>query len=389
MKSSGQKTVADIPMLDLSRQYASIREDVLAAVARVCDSQSYILGPEVGQFEREFAALCATSESVACASGTDALWLGLAAAGVKSGDSVVTTPFSFFATASSIIRAGARPVFADIDPETLNLDPAKVEQSLKISSASRQAVMPVHLYGQCADMDGLNRVAAEFKLPVIEDAAQAVGATWRGKPAGSLGVSAAFSFYPTKNLSAFGDAGVLTTNDPVQAERARSLRNHGAKQRYYHDEIGANSRMDAIQAAVLRVKMQFLPHWNDARRGRAHVYDGLLAGAGLTRTGAQPAAPVTLLKTSPHAHHIYHQYVIRVRERDKLREFLKEHGVGSEIYYPVPLHLQKCFAYLGYAEGDLPEAERAAAEVLALPMFAELEEDEQRQVVETIAEFYS
>jgi len=389
MKSSGQKVVADIPMLDLSRQYASIREDVLAAVARVCDSQSYILGPEVGQFEREFAALCGTRESVACASGTDALWLALAAAGIKSGDSVVTTPFSFFATASSIIRAGARPVFADIDPETLNLDSAKVEQTLKASSARRHAVMPVHLYGQCADMDGLNRIAAEFKLPVIEDAAQAVGATWRGKLAGSLGVSAAFSFYPTKNLSAFGDAGALTTSDPAHAERARSLRNHGAKQRYYHDEIGANSRMDTIQAAVLRVKMQYLPQWNDARRERAHLYDRLLAGAGLTKIGAQSAAPVTLLKTSPHAHHIYHQYVIRVRERDKLREFLKEHGVGSEIYYPVPLHLQKCFVYLGYAEGDLPEAERTAAEVLALPMFAELEEAEQRQVVETIAEFYS
>jgi dTDP-4-amino-4,6-dideoxygalactose transaminase len=389
MKNSGQKMVADIPMLDLSRQYTSIREDVLAAVARVCDSQSYILGPEVGHFEREFAALCTTSESVACASGTDALWLALAAAGIKSGDAVVTTPFSFFATASSIVRAGARPVFADIDPETLNLDSAKVGQSLKASSARRHAVMPVHLYGQCADMDGLSRIAAEFKLPVIEDAAQAVGATWRSKLAGSLGVSAAFSFYPTKNLSAFGDAGALTTNDPAYAERARSLRNHGAKQRYYHDEIGANSRMDAIQAAVLRVKMQYLPQWNDARRERAHLYDRLLAGAGLTQTGAQAAAPVTLLKTSPHAHHIYHQYVIRVRERDKLREFLKEHGVGSEIYYPVPLHLQKCFAYLGYAEGDLPEAERAAAEVVALPMFAELEEGEQRQVVETIAEFYS
>jgi dTDP-4-amino-4,6-dideoxygalactose transaminase len=389
MKSSGQKAVADIPLLDLSRQYASIREEVLAAVARVCDSQSYILGLEVASFEREFAALCSTRESVACASGTDALWLCLAAAGIRSGDSVVTTPFSFFATASSIIRAGARPVFADIDPQTLNLDPAKVEQSLRASSARRHAVMPVHLYGQCADMDRLKRIAAEFKLPIIEDAAQAVGATWRGKPAGSLGVSAAFSFYPTKNLSAFGDAGALTTNDPAQAERARSLRNHGAKQRYYHDEIGANSRLDAIQAAVLRVKMPHLQEWNHARRDRAHLYDRLLAGAGLTKTGVQSAAPVTLLKTLPHAHHIYHQYVIRVRERDKLREFLKERGVGSEIYYPVPLHLQKCFAYLGYTEGDLPEAERAAAEVVALPMFAELEDDEQRQVVETIAEFYS
>ncbi len=376
-------------MLDLSRQYATIREQVLAAVARVCDSQSYILGAEVAHLEREFASLCGASQTVACASGTDALWLGLAAVGIKNGDSVVTTPFSFFATASSIIRAGARPVFADIDPETLNLDPVKAEQNLKASSARRHALMPVHLYGQCADMDGLDRVAAEFKLPIIEDAAQAVGATWRGKPAGSLGAAAAFSFYPTKNLSAFGDAGALTTSDAALAEQSRSLRNHGAKQRYYHDEIGANSRMDAIQAAVLRVKMQYLPQWNDARRERARLYDRLLVDAGLTKTGTELPAPVTLLKTSPHAHHIYHQYVIRASERDKLREFLKEHGIGSEIYYPVPLHLQRCFAYLGYGEGDLPEAERAASDVLALPMFAELEADEQRQVVQSIAEFYS
>jgi dTDP-4-amino-4,6-dideoxygalactose transaminase len=389
MPSPGHKTVADIPMLDLSRQYASIRGEILAAVERVCDSQRYILGNEITAFEREFASLCGASESVACASGTDALWLGLAAAGIKGGDAVITTPFSFFATASSIVRAGARPVFADIDPETLNLDPAKVEESLKASSAGRSAIMPVHLYGQCADMDGLDRIAGEFKLCVIEDAAQAVGASWKGKPAGALGVAAAFSFYPTKNLSAFGDAGALTTQDPKIAEHVRSLRDHGTRKRYYHDEIGANSRMDAIQAAVLRVKMPHLQRWNDARRERAAVYDHLLTNAGLTKTGANPPAPVTLLKTRPAAHHIFHQYVVRVQQRDKLREFLKERGVGSEIYYPVPLHLQKCFAYLGYAESDLPEAERAAAEVLALPMFAELEEDEQRCVVEAIAEFYS
>src|SRR5215472_9660795 len=389
MKSSGQKAVADVPMLDLSRQYASIRNEVLAAVERVCDSQSYILGPEVAALEREFATLCGTGESVACASGTDALWLGLAAAGVKSGDSVITTPFSFFATASSIIRAGARPAFVDIDPETLNIDPAKVEASLRETSARRTAMMPVHLYGQCADMDRLSRIAMEFKLQVIEDAAQAVGASWNGKLAGSWGSAAAFSFYPTKNLSAFGDAGALTTDSPEIAERIRSLRNHGARQRYYHDEIGANSRMDGIQAAVLRVKMHHLPRWNCARRERAAIYDQLLSTAGLTNTGASSRSPVAPLKTRPQAHHIFHQYVIRVRERDKLREFLKERGVGSEIYYPVPLHLQNCFTYLGCAKGDLPESERAADEVLALPMFAELEEDEQRQVVETIAEFYS
>jgi dTDP-4-amino-4,6-dideoxygalactose transaminase len=392
VKSPGQKTVADIPMLDLSRQYASIRNEVLAAVGRVCDSQSYILGAEVTSLEREFAALCGSADAVACASGTDALWLGMAAAGIQNGDAVVTTPFSFFATASSIVRAGARPVFADIDPETLNIDPASVEAGLKTSSARRHAIMPVHLYGQCADMDSLSRIAAEFKLDIIEDAAQAVGATWKEKPAGSLGLAAAFSFYPTKNLSAFGDAGALTTSDPELSGHVRLLRNHGAKQRYYHDEIGACSRMDSIQAAVLRVKMPHLRSWNDARRERAQIYDRMFTSAGLTKTGASGGnspAPVRLLKTRPEAHHIYHQYVIRVRERDKLREFLKERGVGSEIYYPVPLHLQKCFAYLGYAEGDFPEAERAAADVLALPMFAELEQDEQRCVVDTIAEFYS
>jgi dTDP-4-amino-4,6-dideoxygalactose transaminase len=376
-------------MLDLARQYASIRGEILAAVERACDSQSYILGNEVTTFEREFAGLCSTTESVACASGTDALWLALAAAGIKNGDSVITTPFSFFASASSIVRAGARPVFADIDPETLNLDPAKVEHSLKASSAPRQALMPVHLYGQCADMDRLERLAAEFKLHIIEDAAQAVGATWKSRLAGSMGLAAAFSFYPTKNLSALGDAGALTTGDQGLAEHVRSLRNHGAKQRYYHDEIGACSRMDSIQAAVLRVKMRHLPRWNQARRERARTYDRLFSVAGLTKTSANAPAPVTVLKTRPEAQHIFHQYVIRARQRDKLREFMKEHGVGSEIYYPVPLHLQKCFAYLGYTQGDLPEAERAAAEVLALPMFAELEEDEQRHVVETVAEFYS
>jgi dTDP-4-amino-4,6-dideoxygalactose transaminase len=389
LKNPSNKITAAIPMLDLSRQYASIRDEILTAVERACDSQRYILGEEVTALEQEFAGLCGAVESVACASGTDALWLALVAAGIKGADSVVTTPFSFFATASSIVRAGARPVFADIDPETLNLDAAKVEQCLKSSSSQRRALMPVHLYGQCADMDALRCVAQEFNLLMIEDAAQAVGATWNGARAGSMGLAATFSFYPTKNLSAFGDAGALTTSDHDLAEHARSLRNHGAKQRYYHDEVGANSRMDSIQAAVLRVKIPHLQCWNQARRERACAYDRLIAASGLTKTGANSPAPVTLLETRPQAYHIFHQYVIRARQREQLRDFMKEHGVGTEIYYPVPLHLQKCFAYLGYAEGDLPEAERAAAEVLALPMFAELEEDEQRHVVATMAEFYS
>jgi dTDP-4-amino-4,6-dideoxygalactose transaminase len=389
MKSAGHKTAASIAMLDLSRQYAGLRDEILAAVARACDSQRYILGEDAIAFEREFAALCGTTDAVGCASGTDGLWLALAAAGVGPGDSVITTPFSFFATASSILRAGAKPVFADVDPETLNLDPASVREHLQRIPHVAKALMPVHLYGQCADMDSLDRLAAEFKLQVIEDAAQAVGATWNGKPAGALSAAAAFSFYPTKNLSAFGDAGAVTTSDANLAERMRSLRNHGSKQRYYHDEVGANSRLDSIQAAVLRVKMPHLAAWNNARRERALIYTQLLTSAGLTKTGANSTAPVRLLKTLPAAHHIYHQYVIRVKDRDKLRTFLGERGVGAEIYYPIPLHLQKCFGYLGYALGSLPEAEQAALDVLALPIFAELQEDEQRHVVETIAEFYS
>ncbi len=258
VKAFNAKTVIQVPMLDLSRQYAGLREQFLAAVARVCDSQKYILGEEVTSFEREFATLCGSTEAVGCASGTDALWLGLVAAGVKPGDAVITTPFSFFATASSILRAGARPVFADIDPETLNIDPVKVEEGLRSGSPHRHAIMPVHLYGQCADMDALNRLAAEFKLAVVEDAAQASGATWNGRPAGALGVAAAFSFYPTKNLSAFGDAGALTTSDAKLAEHARSLRNHGAKQRYYHDETLANGM--TLVASALVPMTRCLPH---------------------------------------------------------------------------------------------------------------------------------
>ncbi|HST78830.1 MAG TPA: DegT/DnrJ/EryC1/StrS family aminotransferase, partial [Verrucomicrobiae bacterium] len=277
----------------------------------------------------------------------------------------------------------------DVEQDTLNLDPVKVAASVRSGGAKCAAIMPVHLYGQCADMDAFVRLSGEFGVPLVEDAAQAVGATWNGKRAGSWGAANAFSFYPTKNLSAFGDAGALTTNDPSVAEHARSLRNHGGKQRYYHDEIGANSRLDAIQATVLRVKMPHLRRWNDARRERARTYDQLLNSAGLARTGANSSSPVTQLKTRPEADHIFHQYVIRVQRREQLRDFLKERGVSTEIYYPVPLHLQKCFSYLGYTPGDLPEAEQAAKDVLALPMFAELEGYEQKHVVDCIAEFYS
>jgi dTDP-4-amino-4,6-dideoxygalactose transaminase len=378
-------------MLDLQRQYEQVRAEVLEAVGRVCASQHYILGAEVEAFERELAEFCSASDAIGCASGTDALWLALAAAGVQAGDQVLTTPFSFFASASAIVRVGARPVFADIEPQTFNLDPARVEAFLGSGRRDKlRALLPVHLYGQCADMDTLLRLAGEFRLPVIEDAAQAIGARWGKRKAGSMGISAAFSFYPTKNLSAYGDAGAVTTSNLEMAAHMRRLRNHGSAQRYVHEELGWNSRLDAIQAAILRVKLKYVEGWNESRRQRAAHYDRLFAAAGLTSTGQQPenTAPIQLPQTSANAYHVFHQYVVRAYRREELREFLTARKIGTEIYYPIPLHLQPCFVYLGYREGDFPEAERAAKEVLALPMFPELTEDEQVWVVKSIADFY-
>ena len=380
--------VADsIPLLDLHRQYSTIREEVLAAIARVCDSQVFILGPEVEELEREIAALTGTKAAIGCASGTEALWLALLAAAVKPGDSVITTPFSFFASASAIVRTGAKPVFVDVDSDTLNLDAALVEKRLRNAPlADFSALLPVHLYGQCADMDRFARIAEEFNIALVEDAAQAIGAAWNGRPAGSLGAAAAFSFYPTKNLSAYGEAGIVTTTNPEMAERMRRLRNHGSPRRYYHEEFGWNGRMDAIQAAVLRVKLRHLAKWTDQRRSHAATYDRLFADAGLL---SGPGAPVRLVGRHPQAKHVFHQYVIRPQRRDELRKFLAERKIGTEVYYPLPLHLQPAFSYLGLRAGDLPLAEQAALEVLALPMFAELTEPEIRWVVESIAEFYS
>ena len=387
----GSQTLDSVPLLDLQRQYEQIRAEVLAAVGRVCASQHYILGAEVEALERELASFCGAKDAIGCASGTDALWLALVAAGIQPGDHVFTTPFSFFASASAIARAGARPVFADIDPLTFNLDPAKVESHLRAGKhRALRALLPVHLYGQCADMDAFSQLAKEFDLALIEDAAQAIGARWRDASAGSLGESAAFSFYPTKNLSAYGDAGLVTTNSADAAAHMRRLRNHGGSRRYVHEEMGWNSRLDAIQAAILRVKLKFVDGWNQSRRERAAKYDQLIAASGLTSTGQQPenAAPIRLPQTSEHAHHVFHQYVVRAYRRDELREFLTARKIGNEIYYPIPLHLQPCFIYLGHLEGDFPEAERAAKEVLALPMFPELIEEEQRWVVQSIADFY-
>jgi dTDP-4-amino-4,6-dideoxygalactose transaminase len=382
-------------MLDLQRQYAQIRGEVLAAVERVCASQHFILGPDVEAFERELAEFCGAREAVGCSSGTDALWLALIAAGVQPGDQVLTTPFSFFASASAIARAGARPVFADIDPHTFNLDPARVESFLRQAPRDKlRALLPVHLYGQCADMSSLKSLAEDFHLSMIEDAAQAIGARWGSgaagaSTAGSMGMLAAFSFYPTKNLSAYGEAGIVTTADPERAEHMRRLRNHGSPRRYFHEEIGWNCRIDAMQAAILRVKLKYAPVWNEERRRCAALYDQLFASAGLASDdGPENTSPIQPPFTSPQAHHVFHQYVVRAYRRDELREFLTARKIGTEIYYPIPLHLQPCFVYLGYREGDFPEAERAAKEVLALPMFPEMTEEEQRWVVQSIADFY-
>ncbi len=377
-----------IPLLDLRRQYEQIREEVLAAIERVCASQHFVLGSEVEALEREMAAFTGATAAVGCASGTDALWLALLAAEVQPGDAVITTAFSFFASASAIVRAGARPVLADVDPNTLNLDPDSVKGKLCAGGSYKiRALLPVHLYGQSADMNALQSIADEFRLSIIEDAAQAIGAKWRGRNAGSMGVAAAFSFYPTKNLSAYGDAGLVTTCDSSLAEHMRRLRNHGSPRRYLHEEVGWNCRMDALQAAILRVKLPHLETWNQQRRQRAATYDRLLANAGLI--AKKSSSPVRPLQTSPDAFHVFHQYVIRAERRDELRKFFSDRKIGTEVYYPIPVHLQPCFAYLGYAAGDLPESERAAREVIALPMFPELTEAEQKYVVEATAEFYS
>jgi dTDP-4-amino-4,6-dideoxygalactose transaminase len=380
-----------IPSLDLSRQYESIREEVTQAIEAVCASQQFVMGKAVADFEKSAAAYLGCAESIGCASGTDAIWLALAAVGIGPGDDVITSPFSFFATASAITRLRARPVFVDVDPGTLNICAQAVESRIENSHSQRvKAILPVHLYGQCADMDALQAVAKTYRLKIVEDAAQAFGASWRGVRAGALGEAAAFSFYPSKNLSCFGDGGLVSTNSAEAAERVRLLRNHGSRRRYYHEEIGWNSRLDSIQAAVLSVKLKYIDQWNAKRSERASAYELLLKSAGLLSDQDSGApAPVTLLNTSPHATHIYHQYVVRVQRREALRDFLSQRKIGSEIYYPVPLHMQQCFLYLGYTAGSLPETEKAAEEVLALPMYPELTAPEQAAVVNAIAEFYS
>jgi len=377
-------------MLDLARQYRPLHRELLEALERVLTTHDFILGNAVADFECAAAKQLNVTHAIGCSSGTDALWLALAAAGVGPGMGVVTTPFSFFASISSILRAGASPVLADIDPITFNLDPTAVESALENHrGAPVHAILPVHLYGQCADWDAFSRFRRERGLLLIEDAAQAWEAEWRGAKAGTLGDAAAFSFYPTKNLSAAGDAGMVTTSSDEIAERLRTLRQHGMRRRYHHDELGWNARMDGLQGAILGVKLKYIGGWNQRRRQVAVRYEAIFRAAGLAEPGTYPEHGIVLPREVSGARHVWHQYVIRTARRDALRDFLTARSIGCEIYYPVPLHMQEALRALGHREGDFPEAERAAREVLALPIFPELREEEQQEVVTAIADFLS
>ena len=379
-----------VPMLDLKRQYRPLHRELLDAVEAVLEKQQFILGEPVAAFECAAAGHLRVAHALGCSSGTDALWLALAGNGIGPGDAVVTTPFSFFASVSSILRAGATPVLADIEPTTFNLDPKAVQAVLNAPQATPiRAILAVHLFGQCADWTVFSRLGGDYGLKLIEDAAQAWGAEWIGTRAGGLGDAAAFSFYPTKNLSAAGDAGMVATNSAAVAERVKMLRQHGMDRRYYHDEIGWNARMDGFQGAILSVKLKYIEGWNSARRTVARRYHALFHAAGLAETGPYPLHGVVLPHEVPGSRHVWHQYVIRTPRRDALREFLAMRRIGSEIYYPIPLHMQAALRSLGYPEGSFPVAERAAHEVLALPIFPELREDEQETVVAAIANFMS
>jgi dTDP-4-amino-4,6-dideoxygalactose transaminase len=366
----------NVPLLDLQAQYASLRDELREAVQRVMDSQRFVLGDEVRRLESSVAAYTQTKHAIACASGSDALLLALMALGIGNGDDVITTPFTFFATAAAIYRVDARPVFVDIDPATYNIDTSQLADAI---TPQTKALLPVHLYGQCAEMDPLLELSEQLGIPIVEDAAQAIGATDRGCQAGSMGAVGCFSFYPTKNLGGAGDGGMLTTNDDNLAQRLRRLRAHGGANEYEHTEVGINSRLDELQAAVLNVKLPYLDTWSNERARRAAVYDELLDDVSFE---------LITPSLRDDARHIFHQYVIRVpQHRDALMEHLKQHGVGTKVYYPIPLHRQECFAYLYYQEGEFPESERAARETLALPIYPELTEAQQSHVVDAIKSF--
>lgn len=370
--------MTQVPLLDLKAQYQTIRDEVQKAVLQVLESQHFILGPEVSQLEKQMAEYCGVPYAAGVSSGTDALLLALMAEKVGPGDEVITTPYTFFATAGSIVRLGAKPVFVDILPGTFNLDPGAVEK--KITPRTR-AIMPVHLFGQLADMEPLVTLASRKGIAVIEDAAQAIGAEANGKKAGSFGDYGCFSFFPSKNLGGAGDGGLIVTSKPEKNARVLLLRNHGAHPKYFHDEVGGNFRLDAMQAAILRVKLRHLDDWNEARRSNAKRYEEHFKSLGLTASGNVQAPRIT-------PGHVCNQYIVRVRERDRLKGFLKEKGIETEIYYPLPMHLQKCFSGLAYKQGDFPESEKAALETLALPIYPELKPDQLTYVAETIALFY-
>ncbi|HTL49346.1 MAG TPA: DegT/DnrJ/EryC1/StrS family aminotransferase [Steroidobacteraceae bacterium] len=382
-----------VPLLDLKPQYRALKAELDAAMLQVAATQMFILGPEVRALEAEIAAYCGAKHGIGLSSGTDALLIALMAYGIGPGDEVVTSSYTFFATGGTIARVGARPVFLDIDPVDFNLDARLLADFLagcerraeglfnRATGGRVSALMPVHLYGQSADMDAIMALTREYGLPVIEDAAQAIGTEWKGRRVAGIGEIGCLSFFPTKNLGAFGDAGMCVTNDDALASKLRILRVHGGEPKYYHHVIGGNFRIDEIQAAVLRVKFRHLEDWHAARQRNAAHYDRAFAAAG---TAARVATPTA----RPVCRHIYNQYVIRVPDRDRLRTYLGEQGVGTEIYYPVPLHMQQCFAYLGYRPEDCPESARAARETLALPIYPELEERQLQYVVDTIAAFY-
>ncbi len=390
-----------VPLLDLKPQYAPLKAEIQAAINRVCDSQYFILGPETQAFEADMAAYCQTEFALGVSSGTDALLLALMGVGIKPGDEVITTPYTFFATAGCVARLGAKAIFVDIDPQTYNLDPAQIEAKI---TAKTKAIIPVHLYGQCADMEPILALAEQHNLYVIEDAAQAIGSEYKGRRAGSMGHVGCFSFFPSKNLGAFGDAGAITVNDPELAERMRILRVHGGKPKYYHKFVGGNFRIDAIQSAVLKIKLKHLDEWTAGRQANAHFYNSYFTKLGLTEASGDEAPPVTLppessqtgqyalrMEAAPFAghRHIYNQFVLRIGQgRDELRTFLSERNIGNEVYYPVSLHVQECFAEWGGQVGQHPVSEAASAQTIAIPIYPELSEEQQRTVVEAIAEFF-
>ncbi|HDR7514045.1 DegT/DnrJ/EryC1/StrS family aminotransferase [Bacillus mobilis] len=367
----------NVPMLDLKEQYQGMREEILVALDEVMSSSRFILGDNVKKLEEDVAVYSNVGHGIGVGNGSDAIHIALQAAGVGAGDEVITTAFTFFATGGAIVRAGATPVYVDIDPVTFNIDPAKIESAV---TEKTKAILPVHLYGQMADMHAIVEIAKKYNLAIIEDAAQAIGARIKGKSVGELGTAATYSFFPTKNLGAYGDGGMIVTNHDDVAEKSRVIRVHGSKPKYYHSVLGYNSRLDELQAAVLNIKFPHLDKWSELRREKAAIYTKLLS----EELGDVVVTPVEREGN----YHVFHQYTLRVKERDELQAYLKEQGVATMIYYPLPLHIQPVFKELGYKEGDLPEAEKAAKEALSLPMFPELKLEQQKYVVSKIVEFY-